>query len=79
MDGGKEGIKEEIFGFLRVAYSKQAKLFQVHQTSYSIKKNVHAAWKKYLDIQAYLILTLGFINGRKFKGTSSLFCVHLWP
>lgn len=34
-----------------MAYYKQANLFQVHQTLFSIEKNVNAAWKMYLDIQ----------------------------
>lgn len=41
-EGGRQGIKEEIFSFLKGAYSKQANLFQVHQTLCFIKNNVSA-------------------------------------
>lgn len=41
-EGGRKGIKEDIPSFLKGEYSKQANLFQVHQTLCSMKKNVSA-------------------------------------
>ena len=77
-EGGRKGIKEDISNFFKGESSKQAKLFQVHQTLCSMKKTVSAFWKMYL-VNAYFTLTLGLTNGRKFKGKSNLYSVHLWP
>lgn len=52
MNGWKEGRNQGTSIQLALgAYYKQANLFQVHQTLFSIEKNVNAAWKMYLDIQ----------------------------